>query len=62
MTDDEPSNAESQKLAVEIVVDQLGLDAAENRIKNQTEPNSDEQLGLLSHARRHAAEHQEVEA
>ena len=54
--------SDSQKLAVEIVVDQLGLDAAENRIKNQTEPNSDEQLGLLSHARRHAADRQEVEA
>jgi len=46
---------DSQKLAVEIVVDELGLEDAEKRIKAGTEDNSDLQLGLLSHARRYAA-------
>ena len=48
------SDTESQKLAVEIVVEQQGLEAAEARIREAAEPNSDLQLGLLSHARKHA--------
>jgi len=54
-TDDENLNAESRKVAVEIAVDELGLEKTEKRIKERTEANSDLQLGLLSHARRYAA-------
>ncbi len=48
------SDIRSKKMAVEIAVDKLGLDEAENRIRRETVDGSDLQLGLLGHARKYA--------
>ena len=47
------SDTESQKLAVEIVVDEHGLEEAESRIKAKTNQHGGDRYELLAHARKY---------